>query len=60
MKAIYALLLMLALSACATQGRLDEARKYYTEGRGDEALALLERMTRENPNDRAARTGDLP
>src|SRR5438105_3669091 len=56
MKAIYALLLMLALTACATQGRLDEARKHYTEGRGEEALTLLERTTRENPNDRAARS----
>jgi general secretion pathway protein D len=56
MKPLYALLLMLALGACATPpGRLDEARRQFAEGRGAEALALLERITRENPDDRAAR-----
>jgi general secretion pathway protein D len=56
MKAIYALLLMLALAACATQVQLDQARRQLAEGRGEEALALLERLTRENPDDRAARS----
>jgi general secretion pathway protein D len=55
MNAIRAALLTLVLAACAAPGPLGEAHKHFTEGRGEEALALLERVSRENPNDRAAR-----
>ena len=55
MKTICALLLVLALAACATQLQLDEARRQFADGRGEEALALLERLARENPTERAVR-----
>src|SRR5882672_2088757 len=43
------------LAACATSGPVDEARRHYAEGRGEEALALLEQTMKERPNDRAVR-----
>jgi len=48
----FCLLLVLALAACAsTPSALDEARKHYQEGRGEEALALLQQAAKENPAD---------
>jgi general secretion pathway protein D len=46
-----ACLLLLLCVACASQSVLDESRKYYNEGRGDEALALLAKAMREHPGD---------
>jgi general secretion pathway protein D len=48
--------LFLILAACAAPGPIEEARRHFTEGRGEEALAVLEQATRANPNNRAART----
>jgi general secretion pathway protein D len=56
MRSLRAAALTLALAACATPGPLDEARRHFTEGRGEEAHALLARMTGDKPNDRAARS----
>jgi general secretion pathway protein D len=45
------------LGACATgQNAFDDARERYQDGRGEEALALLQKAARENPEDRALRT----
>ena len=41
----------LLLAACATPGTLDEARKRYDEGRGEEALEMLAREMQRNPRD---------
>src|SRR5258705_12838147 len=46
-----ALLCLLAMAACASTRPVEEARKHYTEGRGEEAVALLERTMKERPND---------
>jgi general secretion pathway protein D len=56
MNAIRAALFTLALAACATPGPLEQARRDFAEGRGEEALAILQRVTQENPNHRAARS----
>ena len=46
-----ALVCLCVLAACATPGPVDEARKHYAEGRGEEAIALLQKTMRERPND---------
>jgi len=46
-----AALASLLLAACATPGTLDEARKHYDEGRGEEALETLARDMQRNPRD---------
>src|SRR5262249_28300680 len=46
---------LLLLAACAGPSVLEQSRKAANEGRADEALALLQKATRENPDDRAAR-----
>jgi general secretion pathway protein D len=46
-----ALLCLLAMAACASTRPVEEARKHYTEGRGEEAVALLEKTMKERPND---------
>ena len=43
------------LSACATPGTVEDARTRFVEGRGEEALALLEKAAKENPRDQALR-----
>jgi len=48
---------VLALAACAAAVRVqDEARKHFEEGRGEEALALLQKAAKEHPNDPGLRT----
>jgi general secretion pathway protein D len=49
-------ILALALTACATQPTpLEEARTHFDKGRGEQALAVLERAAKENPNDQPLR-----
>jgi general secretion pathway protein D len=51
------LALAFLLGACGTAPSvLDDARERYQDGRGEEALALLQKAARENPADRASRT----
>jgi general secretion pathway protein D len=50
------LVLVLMLAACATHPTaLDEARKRFDAGRGEEALALLQKAAVQNPADQALR-----
>jgi general secretion pathway protein D len=49
------LCLALACAACAAPGVLDDARRYYSEGRGDEALQLLSTAMRGHPEDTSLR-----
>jgi general secretion pathway protein D len=47
-----ALVLAAALFACSTTpGAVDQARKAFSEGRLEEALTLLQKATKENPDD---------
>jgi general secretion pathway protein D len=56
MKTIILMVLMLALAACATTPTpIDEARKQFDKGRGEQALAVLEQAARDNPSDHAVR-----
>jgi general secretion pathway protein D len=56
MKRLCLLLLVLG-AACATSPTvLDDARARYQEGRGEEALQLLQKAARENPDERSLRT----
>ena len=56
MKRLCLLLLVLA-AACATSPTvLDDARARYQDGRGEEALQLLQKAAREHPDDRSLRT----
>ncbi|HEX4927853.1 MAG TPA: secretin and TonB N-terminal domain-containing protein, partial [Burkholderiales bacterium] len=57
MKRFWKFLLVAALCAsCAgPSGVLDEARRYYNEGRGDEALQLLAKAQKEHPGDATVR-----
>jgi general secretion pathway protein D len=52
----FVFLCSLVLAACASTGIVDEARQQYAEGRGEDALALLEKTMKERPNDRAVRS----
>jgi general secretion pathway protein D len=56
MNGIRATVLMLTLAGCAAPGPLEEARKHAAEGRGEEALLVLQRATRENPGNAGARS----
>jgi general secretion pathway protein D len=48
--------LAILLGGCATAPSvLEQARDQYRDGRGEEALALLQKAARENPDDRALR-----
>jgi general secretion pathway protein D len=53
----FVVLLLFLLGACATRPTvLEDARSRYQDGRGEEALALLQKAAREDPEDRAVRT----
>jgi len=50
------LVLALLVAGCATTPTpIEEARKHFDRGRGEQALALLERTAKENPEDQAVR-----
>jgi len=49
------LALCLLLSACATYTVIDDARQMFGEGRGEEALALLDKAAAEGNSDPAVR-----
>jgi general secretion pathway protein D len=51
----FVILSFVMLAACASPGAIDDARRHQAEGRGEEALALLEQTMKERPNDRAVR-----
>jgi general secretion pathway protein D len=53
MKRILLVLLVLVAACSTTPNTIDEARKHFEEGRGDEALAMLQKAVRENPEDGA-------
>ena len=55
MKRVLIPILLLVLAACSWTSVLDEARKSYTEGRSEEALALLEKEMRAHPEERVIR-----
>ena len=55
MKRVLIPILLLVLAACSWTSVLDEARKSYTEGRSEEALALLDKEMRAHPEDRVIR-----
>ncbi|HEU4644259.1 MAG TPA: hypothetical protein VFS80_01700 [Burkholderiales bacterium] len=55
MKALVPMIAALLLAACATSSTLEEARKRYGEGRGEEALLLLQRAARHDPGNVALR-----
>jgi general secretion pathway protein D len=56
MKTTLLMVLVLALAACATRPTvIDEARTHFEKGRGEQALALLERSAKENPQDHPVR-----
>ena len=50
-----AALAFLFAAGCAGPTVVDEARQHFNDGRGDEALALLQQAVKQNPNDLAAR-----
>ena len=50
------LMACLLAAACATDSVLTQSRDLLDQGRGEEALALLERAAREHPENRAYRT----
>jgi general secretion pathway protein D len=47
--------IFLLLAACATPTAVDEARKHFAEGRGEDALALLQDEAKKRPGDQALR-----
>jgi general secretion pathway protein D len=61
MKKTRILIPLLALAACSTPTPtpVEEARAHFDKGRGEQALALLEREARENPQDAAVRAEHL-
>ena len=51
-----AIVFALVLAACATKPTvIEEARTHFDKGRGEQALATLERAMKENPQDQAVR-----
>jgi len=55
MKALVPMIAALLLAACATPSAIEEARKRFGEGRGEDALLVLQRATQEDPGNRALR-----
>lgn len=55
MKAKIAILCLMLAACSSIPPSIEEARKRFGEGRGEEALALLQQAARENPNDAAVR-----
>ncbi|HJS37195.1 MAG TPA: secretin and TonB N-terminal domain-containing protein, partial [Burkholderiales bacterium] len=51
MRAFATFLAALVLAACTTTSSIEEARKHYGAGRGEEALALLQKASKEQPDD---------
>ena len=50
-----AALAFISVAGCAGPTVVDEARKRFNDGNGDEALALLQQAAKQNPNDLAVR-----
>ena len=55
MKAKIAILCLMLAACSSIPPSIEEARTRFGEGRGEEALALLQQAARENPNDAAVR-----
>ena len=56
-----ALIVAVFLVACATEASyVAESRRLIAEGRGEEALVLLDKVSREDPDDHAARSEGAP
>ncbi len=53
--AALSMLFCLLLAACATDGVVGQARKSFQEGQAEDALGLLEKAAKDNPDDRQAR-----
>ncbi len=56
MKATIAIFCLMLAACAALPPPVEEARKRFGEGRGEEALAVLQQAARENPNDAAVRS----
>jgi len=52
---VRACVFILFIAGCAGPGAVDEARRQFGEGRGEEALTLLQAAARERPNDAGIR-----
>src|SRR6266513_26979 len=50
-----AALAFISVAACAGPSAVDDARRRFNDGRGDEALALLQEAVKQNPDDLAVR-----
>ena len=55
MKSVLSPLVFLLCLACARPSALDDARRAYNEGRGEAALDLLAKASREHPEDSSLR-----
>ena len=55
MRTTIVLALLLVAGCATTPTPVEEARKHFDKGRGEEALALLQRTAKENPQDQAVR-----
>jgi general secretion pathway protein D len=55
MKALVPMIAALLLAGCATPSAVEEARKRFGEGRGEEALLVLQRAAKEDPGNLALR-----
>jgi general secretion pathway protein D len=55
MKALAPMIAALLLAACATPGAIEEARKRFGEGRGEDALLVLQRAAKQDPGNLALR-----
>jgi general secretion pathway protein D len=55
MKRVFAGIFVVLMGCAIAPNALDDARQRYAEGRGEEALAVLEKAARENPADQQLR-----